>query len=141
MGHRLPHNTSAADRISEFEMKLMDIDGEHLSIPDTEYASTIEMPASEFQRIVRDLSILGDSCRLLPPCCRLNLPQLRRHNRLHEGRCHFFVNRRSRLWENCAKAKAVHGQGTAQLYDQRFGALTTTRAKLMFPSTLTTLSS
>ena len=50
------------DRISDFELKLMDIDSEHLGIPDTEYKTTIRMPASEFQRICRDLSVLGDTC-------------------------------------------------------------------------------
>merc|ERR1711924_554339 len=36
------------DRISDFELKLMDIDSEHLGIPDTEYKSMIRMPSSEF---------------------------------------------------------------------------------------------
>jgi len=49
------------DRISDFELKLMDIDSEHLGIPDTDYKSTIKLPAGEFQRICRDLSILGDT--------------------------------------------------------------------------------
>jgi proliferating cell nuclear antigen len=51
----------AADRISDFELKLMDIDSEHLGIPDTDYKSTVKMPASEFQRICKDLAILGDT--------------------------------------------------------------------------------
>ena len=33
----------------------MDIDSEHLGIPDTEYAATVKMPSAEFQRIRRDL--------------------------------------------------------------------------------------
>ena len=79
------------DRISDFELKLMDIDSEHLGIPDTEYKCQIKMyaastapitsrrtprhcqpahrpthpfrdrPAGEFQRICRDLAILGDT--------------------------------------------------------------------------------
>jgi len=49
------------DRLSDFELKLMDIDSEHLGIPDTEYTSIIKMPAAEFQRICRDLSVLGDT--------------------------------------------------------------------------------
>jgi len=49
------------DRISDFELKLMDIDSEHLGIPDTEYKAQIQMPAAEFQRICRDLAILGDT--------------------------------------------------------------------------------
>jgi len=49
------------DRISEYDIKLMDIDQEHLGIPDTEYAASIEMPAAEFQRICRDLMALSES--------------------------------------------------------------------------------
>jgi proliferating cell nuclear antigen len=53
-------NTSN-DRISEYDIKLMDIDQEHLGIPETEYAATITMPAAEFQRICRDLAALSES--------------------------------------------------------------------------------
>jgi len=49
------------DRLSEFELKLMDIDAEHLGIPDTEYKAVIKMPSAEFQRICRDLTVLGDT--------------------------------------------------------------------------------
>ena len=49
------------DRISDFEIKLMDIDSEHLGIPETDYNATIKMPSAEFQRIVRDLTTLGDT--------------------------------------------------------------------------------
>ena len=58
--HRRPRpccdaENQSQDRISDFELKLMDIDSEHLGIPDTEYKCQIKMPASEFQRICRDL--------------------------------------------------------------------------------------
>jgi len=49
------------DRISEYEIKLMDIDQEHLGIPETEYAAAISMPSAEFQRICRDLIQLSES--------------------------------------------------------------------------------
>ena len=49
-----------ADKISDFELKLMDIDSETLSIPETEYKGVVNMPASEFQRICRDLTTIGD---------------------------------------------------------------------------------
>jgi len=39
----------------------MDIDSEHLGIPETEYAATIKMPSAEFQRICRDLASIGES--------------------------------------------------------------------------------
>lgn len=39
----------------------MDIDSEHLGIPDTDYAATITLPSGEYQRICRDLSSIGDT--------------------------------------------------------------------------------
>ncbi|KAI4238265.1 MAG: hypothetical protein LQ349_001231 [Xanthoria aureola] len=57
----LVFETSESDRLSEYDIKLMDIDQEHLGIPETEYAATISMPSSEFQRICRDLMALSES--------------------------------------------------------------------------------
>lgn len=57
----LVFENSENDRISEYDIKLMDIDQEHLGIPDTEYAATISMPSAEFQRICRDLMALSES--------------------------------------------------------------------------------
>lgn len=48
-------------RTSQFSLKLMDIDSEHLGIPETEYKAVIKMPANEFQRICRDLTVMGDT--------------------------------------------------------------------------------
>jgi proliferating cell nuclear antigen len=45
-------------------MKLMDIDQEHLGIPDTSYDATVTLSSSEFARICRDLSALGESVRI-----------------------------------------------------------------------------
>jgi len=52
------------DRISDFELKLMQIDSEHLGIPEQDYTATVKMPASEFQRITRDLQIVGDTVKI-----------------------------------------------------------------------------
>lgn len=49
------------DRISEYDIKLMDIDQEHLGIPETEYNANVTLPSAEFQRICRDLSQLSES--------------------------------------------------------------------------------
>ncbi|KAG5917441.1 DNA polymerase delta processivity factor [Claviceps africana] len=49
------------DRVSEYDLKLMDIDQEHLGIPQTEYAATITMPAVEFRRICTDLAAMSES--------------------------------------------------------------------------------
>ena len=42
-------------------MKLMNLDQEHLGIPETDYAAIIKLPAGEFQRIIKDLSQFGES--------------------------------------------------------------------------------
>jgi proliferating cell nuclear antigen len=57
----LVFESSESDRLSEYDLKLMDIDQEHLGIPDTEYAATINMPSSEFKRICVDLMALSES--------------------------------------------------------------------------------
>jgi len=49
------------ERVSKFEMKVMDIDSEHLGIPSQEYDAVIQLPSSEFSRICRDLSQFGDT--------------------------------------------------------------------------------
>jgi len=49
------------ERVNEYEMKLMDIDGDHLGIPETEYKCVIDMPSGEFRRICTDLSTIGES--------------------------------------------------------------------------------
>ncbi|KAK1267621.1 Proliferating cell nuclear antigen [Acorus gramineus] len=49
------------DKISDFEMKLMDIQSEHLGIPEAEYQSIVRMPSQEFARICKDLSSIGDT--------------------------------------------------------------------------------
>jgi proliferating cell nuclear antigen len=58
----LVFESSKQDRISDFDMRLMQIESEQLGIPDTEYSCTIRLPSSEFQRIMRDLTVLGDTC-------------------------------------------------------------------------------
>jgi hypothetical protein len=50
--------------MGEYEMKLMDIDQEHLGIPDTDYDAHITLPSGEFQKIVRDLKEIGESVRI-----------------------------------------------------------------------------
>jgi len=58
--HRIPDS----DRIAEYDMKLMDIDADTLNIPETEYDARVTMLSTEFARIVRDLSQLGESVRI-----------------------------------------------------------------------------
>jgi proliferating cell nuclear antigen len=54
------------DKVSDYEMKLMNLDQEHLGIPETDYACVVRMPSSEFARICRDLSQFGESVVI---CC------------------------------------------------------------------------
>ena len=44
------------EKVSDYEMKLMNLDQEHLGIPETDYACVIKMPAGEFARVVSYLS-------------------------------------------------------------------------------------
>jgi len=52
------------DRVSHFSLKLMEIDTEHLGLPETEYKVSVKMPSTEFMRICRDLSSFGDTITL-----------------------------------------------------------------------------
>jgi len=45
---------------STWQVKLMDIDSEHLGIPEVEYDMVVKMPSSEFKRICAELMIVGD---------------------------------------------------------------------------------
>merc|ERR1719244_834157 len=49
------------EKVSHFSLKLMEIDSEHLGIPETEYKTTVRMSSAEFQRICRDLAVLGET--------------------------------------------------------------------------------
>lgn len=49
------------ERTSEFTVKLMQIDSEHLALTDDGYDAQVTMPSNEFQRICRDLSAFGDA--------------------------------------------------------------------------------
>lgn len=53
------------DKISSFNLKLMNIDQEHMTIPVSEYGCSVTMPTSQFQRICRDMSAVSDSCKYI----------------------------------------------------------------------------
>ncbi|KAJ1953959.1 proliferating cell nuclear antigen-like protein [Linderina pennispora] len=50
-----------SERVSEFSLKLMDIDADSVDIPDMDYQAIIDMSSSEFSRIIRDLSSVGEA--------------------------------------------------------------------------------
>lgn len=54
------------DKVSDYEVRLVDLDTEHLGIPETDYSCVVRMPSAEFQRICRDLSQIGESVIV---CC------------------------------------------------------------------------
>lgn len=39
----------------------MDIDSEHLGIPEAEYHAIVRMPSAEFAKICKDLASIGDT--------------------------------------------------------------------------------
>ncbi|KAF7153639.1 hypothetical protein RHSIM_Rhsim01G0234300 [Rhododendron simsii] len=49
------------DKIADFEMKLMDINSERLGFPEADYHAIVRMPSSEFARICKDLSSIGNT--------------------------------------------------------------------------------
>ena len=51
-------------KTQDVTVKLMDIDSEHLGIPDQEYAVVCEMPANEFQKTCKDLAMFSDSINI-----------------------------------------------------------------------------
>ncbi|KAJ1641929.1 hypothetical protein LPJ64_006168 [Coemansia asiatica] len=57
----LTFENSAKDRMSEFNLKLMDIDIDSVEVPDMDYQATVSMSAQEFARIVRDLGSIGEA--------------------------------------------------------------------------------
>ncbi|KAK9511553.1 hypothetical protein O3M35_000187 [Rhynocoris fuscipes] len=49
------------EKVSDYDMKLINLDQEHLGIPETDYSCIIKLPSQEFARICRDLSQFGES--------------------------------------------------------------------------------
>lgn len=52
------------DRISEFNLKLMNIEQDHLSIPEADYSAVVGLPSAEYSRIIRDLGALATSVEI-----------------------------------------------------------------------------
>jgi len=49
------------DRIADFDLKLMQIESEHMEIPEQQYKVVARLPSSEFLRICRDLKEFGET--------------------------------------------------------------------------------
>merc|ERR1712014_136686 len=52
------------DRISEFDLKLMQIERKHMEVPEQHYKVTAKMPSAEFQKICRDLKEFGETMQI-----------------------------------------------------------------------------
>eukprot|EP00442_Polarella_glacialis_P058572 CAMPEP_0115138008 /NCGR_PEP_ID=MMETSP0227-20121206/57401_1 /TAXON_ID=89957 /ORGANISM="Polarella glacialis, Strain CCMP 1383" /LENGTH=259 /DNA_ID=CAMNT_0002545527 /DNA_START=64 /DNA_END=843 /DNA_ORIENTATION=+ len=52
------------DRISDFDLKLMQIESEHMEIPEQHYKVICKMPSTEFQKICRDLKEFGETIQV-----------------------------------------------------------------------------
>ncbi|KAF7722475.1 proliferating cell nuclear antigen [Apophysomyces ossiformis] len=52
------------DKISEYDLKLMDIDSEHLGIPETTYDAIVHMSSTRFAEICRDMAVISDSVNI-----------------------------------------------------------------------------
>merc|ERR1719454_238010 len=70
------------DRVSHFSLKLMDIDSEHLGIPETDYKTKVKISASEFQRFCRDLMVIGDTLTI---SCNKDNVQFRVNGEIGKG--------------------------------------------------------
>jgi len=49
------------NKVSDFELKILDIEADQLGIPEVDYKTVMKMPAVEFQKIVSNLSTWGEA--------------------------------------------------------------------------------
>mmetsp|Transcript_42093 Transcript_42093/g.91732 ORF Transcript_42093/g.91732 Transcript_42093/m.91732 type:complete len:260 (-) Transcript_42093:124-903(-) len=52
------------DRIADFDLKLMQIESEHMEIPEQHYKVIAKLPSTEFQKICRDLKEFGETMQV-----------------------------------------------------------------------------
>jgi len=55
---------SNEDRIIDFSLKLMQIESEHMEIPEQQYKVVARLPSGEFQKICRDLKEFGETMQV-----------------------------------------------------------------------------
>merc|ERR1712183_1132502 len=56
--------SSDDDRIADFDLKLMQIESEHMEIPEQHYKVVAKLPSGEFQKICRDLKEFGETMQV-----------------------------------------------------------------------------
>merc|ERR1711866_27655 len=52
------------DRIADFDLKLMQIESEHMEIPEQQYKVLARLPSAEFQKVCRDLKEFGETIQV-----------------------------------------------------------------------------
>merc|ERR1711897_129464 len=52
------------DRIADFDLKLMQIESEHMEIPEQQYKVVVKLPSSEFLKVCRDLKEFGETMQI-----------------------------------------------------------------------------
>jgi proliferating cell nuclear antigen len=52
------------DRIADFELKLMQIESEHMEIPEQQYPVIARLPSAEFLKVCRDLKEFGETMQI-----------------------------------------------------------------------------
>merc|ERR1712026_212672 len=52
------------DRIADFDLKLMQIESEHMEIPEQHHKVSAKLPSVEFQRVCRDLKEFGETMQV-----------------------------------------------------------------------------
>jgi len=61
---RFKFENESGDQESEFELKLMTVEEDHLQIPETDYKCIVTMPSSKFAEICRDLKEIGEAVKI-----------------------------------------------------------------------------
>lgn len=56
--------STSDDRIADFELKLMQIENEHMEIPEQTHQVVAKLPSGEFQKICRDLKEFGETLQV-----------------------------------------------------------------------------
>merc|ERR1712127_31856 len=52
------------DRIADFDLKLMQIEAEHMEIPEQQYKVVARLPSAEFLKVCRDLKEFGETMQI-----------------------------------------------------------------------------
>merc|ERR1712160_124969 len=52
------------DRIADFELRLMQIQSEHMEIPEQQYKVVAKLPSAEFLKVCRDLKEFGETMQI-----------------------------------------------------------------------------